>query len=402
MNKGILLALIGVLIVVVLWPWFLLVILGVALAAWGLILYHQHGKWEPQIFFGDDPTHSIVLRWVTREPVTSEAFLTLSSKLRRERRIRGEPSTTSPGTRHETTFTGLEPGRRYYYHISTAAGKCLYRSRRHTFRTAPAPGDPKFDRVRFALVGDLQVQDSLAIIQSFFIRKVHRLDLDFFLSMGDLVHRYNSPKAWQILKVVVRGLMRNRPFYTTPGNHDYGRDQGATLGTDQQFQPPGGWENAFQWGNVLVISINSMETGDSSAEKTRLAWLDQVLRNRDEGVDFTIFFTHIPWFGPDYDGKGGMVPVETYLRQAWVPLLEKHGVDLVFCGHKHMYYREQRWVISGAMHGIRGYPEQVSGEVVSLNKHHYCLIEVRGKVLEMRAISWRGKILEQVVIHKPK
>lgn len=408
MERSVALAIGCALVVTILWPWFLLVIGLVLLGGVLLISYHKHGRVEPFFFLKPGAETTVVLNWFLEQPSAclvrllppeTSAPQSLEEVTPREYRVDPLPGAGIP--RYRVELPALSPGKTYRYEVYVEeTHERLFGGSRYHFSIPRQKEAPP--RTRFAVVGDVQAHDPLLLIQSFFFRKIRKARPDLFLNMGDSVHRYDDHAAWHVFFVALRALLRDTPFYTTPGNHDYGRDHGTTLGETYLLQPGTGWDYAFSFKNLFFVSLNSMEWRDPAAEVRRVEWLDATLAGRPPTADFTIFFTHVPAYGPDYDGKGGMAAWEAHLRDTWYPVLERHGADLYFAGHKHTYYRLGNRVISGAMHGIRDYPETCGPTEVARNKHHYCLVEVTGRRLEFRAIGWTGKVLDQFVITKPE
>jgi hypothetical protein len=98
-----------------------------------------------------------------------------------------------------------------------------------------------------------------------------------------------------------------------------------------------------------------------------------------------------------------------------VPLYEKHKVDVVFCGHIHVYERtwplragkvDQKngvvYVISGggggSLEDFTPTPNWFKKEHKS--DYHYCYAAVHGRTFEFKAIDKTGRLFDQFEIRK--
>lgn len=99
---------------------------------------------------------------------------------------------------------------------------------------------------------------------------------------------------------------------------------------------------SFVHGNVGVVALDANDVsyeipanyGISGGKQTR--WLDRRLAElrANRGIDFVVVFFHHCAFSTtnSHASEGGV-------RDEWVPLFEKHQVDLVINGHNHVYER---------------------------------------------------------------
>ncbi len=156
---------------------------------------------------------------------------------------------------------------------------------------------------------------------------------------------------------------RNRPWMPSAGNHENELGNGPigyqAYQTYFSVPPAAGQTNvtrglwyAFTAGAVRVISIanddivyqdggNSYVRGYSGGAQK--AWLEGELAaaRRDRDVDWIVVCMHQVAISTVDQFNGA----DLGIRQEWVPLFDKYGVDLVVCGHEHHYERS---------HPIRG------------------------------------------------
>jgi hypothetical protein len=155
---------------------------------------------------------------------------------------------------------------------------------------------------------------------------------------------------------------RHRPWMPAAGNHEnelgngpigYGAYQAYFALPDSGADPElrGLWY-AFTAGSVRVISLsnddicyqdggNSYVRGYSGGAQKR--WLERELeRTRSESsIDWVVVCMHQTAVSTG-EGTNG---ADLGIRENWLPLFERFGVDLVVCGHEHHYERS---------HPIRG------------------------------------------------
>jgi hypothetical protein len=196
---------------------------------------------------------------------------------------------------------------------------------------------------------------------------VERLQPLFHLFNGDLCYANlaeDRVRTWWDFWENNSRSARNRPWMPSPGNHENELGNGPIGYQAYQtyFSVPeavgqtdatrGLWY-AFTAGSVRVISIANddicyQDGGDSYvrgySSGAQKAWLDQELAaaRRDHGVDWVVVCMHQVAISTANMANGA----DLGIREEWVPLFDKYGVDLVVCGHEHHYERS---------HPIRGW-----------------------------------------------
>jgi 3',5'-cyclic AMP phosphodiesterase CpdA len=196
---------------------------------------------------------------------------------------------------------------------------------------------------------------------------VERLQPLFHLFNGDLCYAnvaQDRIRTWWDFWENNSRSARKRPWMPSPGNHENELGNGPIgyrayqtyfslpEATGQIDLTRGLWY-AFTAGSVRVISIanddicyqdggNSYVRGYSAgAQKT---WLEQELSTarRDPNVDWVVVCMHQVAISTAEWANGA----DLGIREEWVPLFDRYGVDLVVCGHEHHYERS---------HPIRGW-----------------------------------------------
>jgi len=100
------------------------------------------------------------------------------------------------------------------------------------------------------------------------------------------------------------------------------------------------WQCTIEAGTSLYIR------GYSNGAQTR--WLEETLSaaSKDESVDWIIVQMHQDALSSSRSGNGS----DKGIRETWLPLFDRYGVDLVLCGHDHDY--ERSWPVRGCNHNV--------------------------------------------------
>ncbi len=183
-----------------------------------------------------------------------------------------------------------------------------------------------------------------------------KADADLVLNVGDVVGRGSEWNQWtEQYLIPVRHWSYKWPSYVAIGNHEYGGSEGPSVPAFEQYVAhptlvPGSNEYwySFDYSNAhfLFIDGNRFDIVDPtlpekdwviSPDDPQFKWIQEDLKNAEGRYDWIFAFIHEPpysegWSGGYYDG-------EPPLRTSLVPLLETHGVDILFAGHTHDYER---------------------------------------------------------------
>jgi len=224
--------------------------------------------------------------------------------------------TQRPVWRHEALVSGLSPGERIPYRVTSSAGSEEISSEAYSLRPLPAPSVP----VTLLLASDLQNRDmGPATFQK--VEEAYGSALDLILIGGDYVdypHRasewfdsenFSRPAFFQVLQGTYEGrfstapyrggeLIQHIPLMGIIGNHEVnGRSalyaEGASI--EEVFdQPQPRW--FAEWRYDQLVSSGELVPPSVEADAFRRAWI------RDQSFEFETFldlFTH-----PD-SGPGG-------------------------------------------------------------------------------------------------
>jgi hypothetical protein len=156
---------------------------------------------------------------------------------------------------------------------------------------------------------------------------------------------------------------RHRPWMPAAGNHENELGNGSIgfrayqtyfdlPAADGQTADTAGLWYAFTVGSVRFVSLNNddicYQDGGNSYVRgysggAQKAWLERELRSTraDSSIDWIVVCMHQVAISTADQFNGADLGV----REEWLPIFDRYGVDLVVCGHEHHYERS---------HPIRG------------------------------------------------
>jgi calcineurin-like phosphoesterase family protein len=308
---------------------------------------------------------------------------------------------------HQADFGGLAPGTEQVYRILMDDEEAFSPAGPLQFR-APAEGP-----FRFLVFGDSgwgspsQAQIAMLMIGE-------RPDLA--IVTGDLGYPFGTYAYYETNYFdYYTALSKSIPFFPCPGNHDYYGDALESYvamnavpveGVPEQDR---GRYYSFDWGNTHFVSLDSMGCLVEAVQGNGLMldWLEKDLGSTRKFWR-VVFFHHPPFAaGPNLND-----PKCIMARECIVPLLERHGVQLVFNGHEHSYQRTEPLLggyIAGPNEGIvyitTGgggsdlYPVFASPRVAAgASAYHYLRVENSGFATTISAIGGDGLEIDRIVL----
>lgn len=289
------------------------------------------------------------------------------------------------GRQHRVRFAGLDPAQTYCYALGELTGAAA-------FRTAPVAGSNT--PVRFGVFGDSGGGE----LQSAVTEQLGTVSMDLLLHVGDIAYgRGSLAQLEQQFFTEYAALLDQIPAFPVPGNHDYGTDDAAPF--RQVFAlpengTPDGLERwySFDFGDVHFVGLDTERVGAAQIE-----WLDEDLSRN--ALPWTVVFLHRPPFSSGDHGSSLRV------RDAFVPLFERHGVAVVFAGHDHDYERTQAIegvtyiVTGGGGHNTRAVGWS-SFTAYAEDVLHFVYAEVEGDRLSVHAIDATGREFDSVRIDR--
>src|SRR5215217_5895323 len=332
---------------------------------------------------------SAIICWVSKAPGVGAVRYGKTPDLGREgtdRRI---------GRRHAVALVDLDPGSTYLYRIADVDGS----PRTGAFSTAPLDEGSRFS---FAVVGDSGSGGKGQLAVAGLLR---RSKPDLILHTGDVVYPSGEQRHYDRRFFAPYGdLIKDVPLFPVLGNHDVRKGNGAAF--LENFNPPLGSPGStkryysFDWGDAHFVALDSeLYHGDRGSDpEEQRDFLERDLATTRK--HWRIAFLHRSPYGSSRHGGDEKV------REDLEPLFAKHGVDLVFSGHDHVYERTVpirgvTYVVSGGG-GRRLYPAGRSARTVSsVSAHHAVLVRVDGGHLSLEAIEAGGTYVDRLDLYQP-
>jgi 3',5'-cyclic AMP phosphodiesterase CpdA len=256
---------------------------------------------------------------------------------------------------------------------------------RSTDPYVPFPPDLR-PRLRIAVAGDVGHSGSRIRATAAAVSRLAGDDpWDVLLLLGDNAYPAGNPDR---LDDTVFGpfgpvLDGGAELFAVLGNHDV---KGRRVGELQRrLGMPGRWWSRTM-GDLLVVGLDSNRPRDSEQR----SWLERTLRESD--ARWKVVALHHPPYSAGYQGSHHAV------REAFVPLFARHGVQLVLSGHDHDYQRSEvlhgvTYVVSGAASERRRTGEE-DFTAVSFSCHHFVELDVFADRLMGRAVDQDGRVAD--------
>jgi hypothetical protein len=331
--------------------------------------------------FGADAAREAAVSWATAERVSRPRLslglpgagfgLTIVA----EERAYTEALTGQTVYTYHARLTHLVPDSQYQYQVYHAGAAPVVGG----FRTGPVGRSRPF---RFTSFGDQSVPSPVGMglgpwsaNAQFVVDAVDATDPLFHLMNGDLCYANVSDDPVGTWASFFNNNMRsaaNRAWMPAAGNHDNEAGNGAQgyLSYQTRFTLPDNGESpewqgnwyAFVVGNIAFISLNNddvcWQDGAFSGYRrdnvpdyvdneddpyihgysggAQRAWLEHTLRQArcQPDVDWVVVVMHqVAMSSAHFNGA------DLGIRQEWLPLFDRYGVDMVLAGHEHHFER---------------------------------------------------------------
>jgi hypothetical protein len=321
---------------------------------------------------------------------------------------------------HSATLTGLRPGTRYIYRVGGDAGWSEPRG----FKTAPGELRP----FAFLVFGDTQGDryDGWRAL----LRRAYETNHDaaFFTAVGDLVDVGQDYEQWAAWLGAAQEIIGVIPVMPLTGNHEYytplwGERSLPAMFT-ALFKLPGngpqglkGQAYSFDYGDVHFVMLDSQAREGARFLPDMLdrqkAWLEKDLAATNKR--WKVAFVH----KPPYNSKTARGNDD--VKAAFVPILERYLVDVVFSGHEHVYARtytlrddgiaadraEGTIYVTTGRGGDKSRGKARAGDWHEVyhnpsDEPNYLVAKVAGNVLSVEVFKLNGELIDSWVIEKER
>lgn len=298
---------------------------------------------------GPDPATQVRITWRTSEATRSGAVQILAPGETWARTVASASTVqrTTAGYRqrfHTATVEGLRPGTAYRYRVGSGSSWSTWASTRTSAGTLVPHS--------FLAMGD--VQTGIGTTWRTVVNRAlaDKPDARALVQAGDLVNTHGNETQWSQVFATVGTLSRRMAFMPVVGNHEYAK--ATTLAPQWKAQFPYAAANLGRgtppalagtvWSTdidgVRYVGLNGYyriprtAAGRADWLARQGAWLRRTVTTNP--ARWTVVVLHYPVWSSSPD-RGNRE-----LRNAWMPILESAGVDLVIEGHDHAYVRGQR------------------------------------------------------------
>ena len=317
---------------------------------------------------------------------------------------------------HVARLTGLSAGTTYTY--DTYVSDRDMNAQVDTVRTAPPPGT---GTVKFVAIGDSgtgstqQQQIASRMASDTFDLMLHGGDIAYGNTGGTGGATFQTMDDWFFS--IYQAMLRTRPVFPSIGNHDSRAsnangqpylglfvlpEHGATAAYPDHAER----YYSFDYGRMHVVVLDTeLAFQDPARRAAQLAWLDADLAATTQPWKVALFHRS-PY------SSGGEHGSDLVVREAFAPIFESRGVQLVISAHEHDYERTVKlragapaadgvtYVVAGGG-GAPLYPAgSETWTAHAASAHHY----VRGTVAEctirIEAVGVDGAVFDSNTIRR--
>ena len=302
-------------------------------------------------------SQSILIRWRTDGTIQSRVHYGMAPG-----RLDQVVDDSTWVTEHQVELQGLSPHTRYYYAIG-GFDDMLQGDSGNYFFTLPATGENGTYRIGvFGDCGNNSVNQRQ--VRDQFIRYLGDNYMDAWILLGDNAYENGKDDEFQssFFNIYKNDLLKKYPLFPAPGNHEYHAE--ANLIPTQEthdiayykdFSMPangqaGGVASktqafySYDLGNIHFLALDSYGL---EQKKYRLSdtlgpqaeWVKKDLDANKNKTWVIAYWHHAPYTMGNHTSDEEMELVK--IRENFLPILERYGVDLVLCGHSHDYERSR-------------------------------------------------------------
>ncbi|MCQ4636881.1 metallophosphoesterase family protein [Anaerovorax odorimutans] len=319
--------------------------------------------------------------------------------------------------RYEASIKGLSQKTTYEYRV----GDGDRWSKIRTFTTAPVAEHSRVtasddaESFEFLYLGDVQYKKRSEDYKAWgkMIQDIRQRNpgIAFSLMGGDMVNSPRNMNDWNLFLSQATSVFAGIPMMTTIGNHEttvradlylkmLALPQNGPKGEEEEFY-------SFDYGNCHIAVVNTSFFLDNRKAAMEEEWdreLDSINGWLEEDLTrsssrWKLVVMHHPAYGIS-DGD----PIYDAIREEWEPVFERGGVDLVLCGHQHLYMRTKEigditYVMgnSGKRRSTYFNGENVPEYTESLNAtdSNYQIIKVTEDKLTLESYDEEGQIIDK-------
>lgn len=257
------------------------------------------------------------------------------------------------------------------------------------------------ENARFAFISDTQMFPKNTVKT---ISQLARFDVPVIIHGGDIVQRGTDYKEWEQQFSAMNEATQNRILVPAVGNHEYWFDDSVPAWQKYFSAKAGNWFMTYELGPVRLFVFNSaFEDNPNLIKGEQLAWLEHEL---SRPAKWKIVVMHHPPYSSGI-AQVQLAPAKEhlFLREFYVPLLEKYGVQAVLSGHTHVYERAFK---SGINYIVAGPAGGVIGMIGAKNPYSYfawgvrtaSIFDISEHDFYMATIDDEGRQIDRLTLHR--
>ncbi len=237
---------------------------------------------------------------------------------------------------HKVTVDSLLPGTEYAYRvgdIETGVWSEICR-----FTTA----DSNDSRADFILISDVQASNEenfqkAAVVMDKAVQTMP--EHDFIANLGDFVNDCTN-EEWDSYFRNFAFANNNTTLVPVAGNHEgnlqwFKFSSMFNIGAASSVDTVTGCYYSFDWGDAHFAVLNSNDMYPMSMQQ--INWLKNDMNA--SGAQWKIVMMHRALYSA---GKNINKPDTLIMRDMLLPVIDELGIDVVFAGHDHMYFRTEQ------------------------------------------------------------
>ena len=235
----------------------------------------------------------------------------------------------------------------------------------------------------------------------------HETKPELLILGGDSINDGGSQTEWDLFFAAAGNLLDDITIASVAGNHD--NNPLLSEQFDYPSQVPSrvdeGYFYSFVYKDIFFLMLDSNIMGAGNSKDA--LWVEKQLASEAaQNSCWRIAVCHHP-FWPAANIPKDVSRAET-MQRVFLPVLESGSVDLILCGHQHMYARteplESRSGIVQIMLASGGKDSYTPKEIDSLAAYSplsvYLLVDVDPYALRLFTYDSNGETVDQTIITK--
>jgi len=300
---------------------------------------------------------SMNIRWRTDLPTQSRVHYGLSADT-----LSYTVTDSASVTEHELKLTGLTPNTRYYYSIGSLTDTMQGDTSNYFSTLTPAGNRTILQRI--GVIGDCgNNSTNQKNVRDRVLNYLGSNYMNAWILLGDNAYTNGTETEFQssFFNIYKDNFLKQNPLFPAPGNHDYNNGSSVSQADHNVpyysiFSMPvnaeaGGLAShnkayySFDIGNVHFLSLDSYGEEDTGSTRmydtlgAQVTWIKADLA-ANKNKDWVVAYWHHPPYtkgSHNSDTEDELV----HIRENFIQILERMGVDLILCGHSHDYERSR-------------------------------------------------------------